>query len=131
MNPFVRHMLICDDVRSRPDNVRKVDVYGLLSTVRPGQQAFPVQLTFCVYVAMTGGRGTGTVQVVVADAETGEANFTGAAHPITFDPDPLKVLGAIFRIRRCPFPHPGLYWVEFRYNGETLARQPLQVREEP
>ena len=33
-----------------------------------------------------------------------------------------------FRILECFFPAPGLYWVEFRYRGKMVARQPLEIR---
>jgi hypothetical protein len=130
VNPFIRHMLLCDDARRRPGEPGKIDVYGLLNTVRAEGAAFPVHLTFCVYLAMTGGRGTGKGRIVVTEADGETRVYEGTVHEITFDPDPLKVLGAIFRIPSCPFPRAGLFWVEFRYNDTMLARQPLLVRGE-
>lgn len=129
MTPFIRHMILCDDARPRASQPGKIDVFGLVNSVTVGG-AFPARVTFCVYLAMTEGRGTGKGQVVVTGADEGETTYEGAVHEIAFDPDPLKVAGAIIRISSCSFATPGLYFVEFRYNGQMLARQPLIVRAE-
>jgi hypothetical protein len=123
-------MLLCDDVRPHPTNPRKVSVYGLINEIRAvgAEAAYPLTHSFSVYLALTAGRGTGEGQIVVASADTGGLVYVGGSHSIVFDPDPLKVKGVIFRITSCSFPQPGLYWVEFRYNGDVIARQPLQVR---
>jgi hypothetical protein len=42
--------------------------------------------------------------------------------------DPLEVVGAMFRIRNCLFQAAGLYWVQFWYNEQMIAQQPLVLR---
>jgi hypothetical protein len=128
--PFVRHMLLCDDVRTNPADPRKVIVYGLVSEVRSmsADATWPLQHSFSIYLALTEGRGTGEARIVVTSADTGQPTYIGRPHRIEFDANPLKVKGVIFRIASCAFPQPGLYWVEFRFNDYTLARQPLLVR---
>ena|SRR2546421_10080877 len=129
--PFVRHMLLCEDVRASASRPRKVNVYGLLSAIRPTGDAaeYPIRHSFCVYLALTEGRGAGEGRIAVVSADTELEIYLGQSHTLTFGPDPLKVLGAVFRIASCSFARPGLYWVEFRYNGSTIARQPLLVGE--
>ncbi|MFO0848036.1 MAG: hypothetical protein U0871_05700 [Gemmataceae bacterium] len=130
MTPFIRHMLLCDDVRPDPTRPRKVVIYGLVSTVRPtASGSYPLTTPLCVYLAMTSGRGHGTAQITVAAADTGERVYSGVPRDLAFDPDPLKVLGVVFRIPACTLPRPGLYWVELRYNGAVLAHQPLTAEE--
>ncbi len=128
--PFVRHMLLCDDVRTSPTNPRKVIVYGLVSEIRSpaGETAYPFHHSLSVYLALTGGRGRGEGQIVIVDGDTEETTYVGDKHIVAFGPDPLQVLGVVFRLPSCSFPQGGLYWVEFRYNNAGVARQPLLVR---
>lgn len=128
MTPFIRHMLLCEAVRPRPADPRKVDVLGLLSSVRVADGAFPAAVSFSVYLATTGGRGSGEARIVVVDADSGAEVYAGDAHRLHFPPDPVQVTGMIFRIPACWLPRPGLYWVEFRYDGTMVSRQPLLVR---
>jgi hypothetical protein len=101
-----------------------------ITEVRPvGEEpAYPLQHSLSVYLALTGGRGSGEGRIVMVNADTGKETYTGQAHTIRFPSDPLKVIGVSFRITSCSFPEPGLYWVEFRYNDLMVARQPLLVR---
>lgn len=48
--------------------------------------------------------------------------------PLVFQRDPLRAYGLVFRIVRCELPSPGLYWVEFRFNGAVLSREPIVVK---
>lgn len=130
IDPVVRHMLVCDDVQPHADFPNKVNVLGLISTVRAvSDPAYPLQVPqLSVYLAVTGGRGTGTATIIVKHADTELVIFRSASHHITLPADPLAVLGLVFRIRDGVFPQPGLYWVEFEYNEKVLTRQPLLVR---
>ena len=126
VTPYVRHMLLCDDVRPNPSDPHKVIVYSLVSEIRStvGITGYPLQHSFAVYLAVTEGRGTGEGQIVIASADNGNESYVGHPHTIVFGNDPLKVHGLIFRLTTCSFPQPGLYWVEFRYNNHTIARDP-------
>jgi len=123
-------MLLCDEVRHDPDNPLKIDVFGLVSTIRAlSDPPFPLRLPqLCTYLQLTGGRGTGQGQIATIHADTDQVAFTSVASALTFGSDPLAVLGVVFRMRDCPFPEPGLYWVQFRYNEKVLAQQALVVR---
>jgi hypothetical protein len=131
MEPIVRHMLLCDDAQPDPGSPRKVNVCGLVSIIQP-EPDIPFPLShpeLCVYLQVTGGRGAGQGRIVAVRADTDQVVFASAAHPITFGPDPLAVLGIVFRIQDCVFPEPGLYWIQFRFNGKTIAYQPLLVKD--
>ena len=130
VDPFIRHMLLCEDVRRDPNNPNKVDVLGLLSTVRAvGEPAFPLHLpVLCVYLEVSGGRGTGQARIDCRQADSGQILFSNPSHALTFSPNPLAVRFLIFRITDCFFAEPGLYWIQFRYNQRILAEQPLVVR---
>lgn len=49
-------------------------------------------------------------------------------HDVTFGADPLEVIGVPFRIRDCSFPYPGMYSIQFWYNGEKVEERPLRLR---
>ena len=82
----------------------------------------------CVYVVFTGGVGRGQVQVVVVDADSGADVFGSPVHEYQHPPDRHAVAAIVFRLQRCVFPRPGLYWVEFRHDGVALNQTPLIVR---
>jgi hypothetical protein len=130
ISPFVRHMLICDDARESPSDPRTINIYGLISQVRPttNPPVYPLTVSFGVYLALTDGRGTGQGQIIVLNSDSGRIVYTGQSHQISFGSDPLMVHGVLFRISSCSFPESGLYWVEFRYNSQMIAREPLLVR---
>lgn len=128
MNPFIRHMLLCEDVRPRRGNPHKLDVFGLIHSIGVDVDALPSSVTFCVYVVMTGGRGNGEGRIVIAEADSETEVYVGDGHPMTFPQDPVQVVGAIFRISAWLISRPGLFWVEFRYNGNMISRQSLVVR---
>jgi len=130
IDPVVRHMLLCEDVRPEPNRPNKVDVLGMIGKVEAvGEPAFPMRLPIlCVYLEVAGGRGTGQARIDCRHADSGRRVFSSLTHTVTFPPDPLAVRSLLFRIRNCTFPAPALYWVQFWYNNRTLAEQPLVVR---
>jgi hypothetical protein len=77
---------------------------------------------------MTEGRGQGEGQIVCVLEETGQKMFETAKRPIPFGPDPLEVVGVPFRVRDCRFPRPGLYSIQFWYDGAKLEERPLRLR---
>ena len=127
--PFVRHMILCEEVVRSPANPLRLDARGLMSYFRsrpPGQ--FPVLAPrLYVYLEVSGGRGTGELQVEVVYADTGEPAFGSPARRYTFPDDPLRVVPLGFDLRGCVFRRPGLYWVEFRHNGRAIEERPLIV----
>jgi hypothetical protein len=112
-------MLVCDDVQTDPANPHKVNVFGLIGTIRSvADPPFPLcHPQLCVYLVLTGGRGTGETTVAVVQADSDRLVFASLPHTLSFGTDPLAVRGLVFRILNGVFPEAGLYWVEFRYNG--------------
>ena len=130
VEPVVRLMLLCDDVRPDPDNPSKINALGLVSTIHSfGEAAFPFRHPqLCVYLQLTGGRGTGEGRIVVVHADSDQTVLRAPLHTLKFGTDPLKVHGVLFRLLGCVFPEPDYYFFEFWYNDKAIARQPLFVR---
>lgn len=130
IDPVVRLMLLCEDVRRDPHKPNKLDILGLINSVEAvGEPPFPVGLpVLCVYLSVTGGRGTGQARIECRHADSGQVVFSGPTHTLSFPPDPLAVRSLVFRMRECLLPSPALYVVQFWYNGKPLAEQPLIVR---
>ncbi|MBX9580623.1 MAG: hypothetical protein K2X87_09975 [Gemmataceae bacterium] len=128
--PIVRQMILCDDVLPSTRRPGDHDALGLIHSVYPDPPGFyPAVLpVLCVYLQLTGGRGSGVGQVVVVEADTGGPVFAGRPHTIDYPPDPLAVVFRVFRVLDCKFPRSGLYWVQFRHDGRELSAQPLVVR---
>ena len=128
--PVVRHMLLCEDVRSDANNPHRVNILGLVSKIEVlSDPPFPLRLPeLCVYLLMTDERGRGQASIVGVHADSGQAVFASPERNLQFGADPLAVVGVIFRIEDCVFPEAGLYWIQFVYNGQVIAQQPLLVR---
>lgn len=128
--PIIRHMLICDDVERAGTDRPKLNVLGVVHTIRakPGQ-SFPLSHTgLCVYLVLTGGVGTGHIQIRITEADSETELFGSPIHEITYPADRHEISGVVLRVERCVFPRPGLYWVEFHHDGHMLRREPVTVR---
>ena len=130
IQPVVRYMLLCDDWRVDPDNGRRVVIIGLISNIDAiDEPAYPLLYPeICVFLVLTDGYGQGQGKIVCVYEETGERVFETRSRPILFGPDPLEIVGVPFRIRDCPFPRPGMYSVQFWYEGELVDERPLRLR---
>ena len=130
VNPVVRHMLLCDDIRPNPSNPNKMDVLGLVSTIHAvAESDYPLHVPMlCVYLEIAGGRGIGQARIDCRQADSGLVMFSSPTHKLNFPPDPRAVRGLAFRLVDCMFPQSGLYWVQFCYNQQILTEQPVVVR---
>lgn len=130
LNPLVRYMILCDDWGTDSANPQRVNIFGLLTNIRPiDQPPYPLfYKELCVFLVLTEGRGTGSGQITCVYEETGQKTFETPRRELSFGTDPLQVVGVPFRIRECPFPRAGLYLVQFWYNGEKLDERPLRLR---
>src|SRR5262245_31104700 len=115
VNPVARYMILCDDFEVDAADSRRINIYGLLSTVLTQQEGhFPYLLPqFSVLLTLTGGRGRGTGQIACVLEETGQQIFMTPNRPIKFPNDPLQVVGLGFRLENCLFPRAGTYLVQF------------------
>ena len=122
-------MFVCEHAEPARNNPRRANVFGVFANViLPGNEAtFPWGFGFSVYAMLTECRGSGTGRIVVTEAETGELIHGGTPQHILLGIDPLEVHGVIFRIPECRLPRPGLYWIEFEFDGAVLWQEPILV----
>jgi hypothetical protein len=127
--PFVRHLIVCEHAEAASHNPRRANLFGVLANVvLPGESAhFPCGFGFSVYVMLSECRGDGVGRIIVSEAESGETIHSGTPHRILVGRDPLEVHGVIFRIYECMLPRPGLYWIEFEFDGAILWQEPILV----
>jgi len=130
VDPVVRYMILCDDMGSAPNNPRRINIFGLLSTIRPQHDPpYPhIRPEFTVFVALTEGRGRGEGRISCVYEENGEEIFRSPTREIAFPDDPLQVVGLRFRVQECRFPRAGRYSVQFWYNDSRLEDRPLLLR---
>ena len=80
---------------------------------------------FCVFLALTDGRGSGSGKIACALRGDRRQDFRDATtSDLRFGPDPIEILGVPFRIRDCVFPHAGLYTVQFWYEDRLIEERP-------
>jgi hypothetical protein len=130
VNPTVRYLIVCEDVQTDPDNPRRVTLVGLLSAIRSVEQPpFPLLYReLCVFLQLTECRGPADGRIEVRHADSDQPVFRTRTRTIPFATDPLEVVGVTFRLRNCMFRAPGLYWIQFWYNEQMIAQQPLVLR---
>lgn len=130
IQPVVRYMLLCEDWHVNPQNERRVTIVGLISNIHAlDVPPYPLRYReLCVFLALTEGRGQGEGQIQCVFEETGQRVFQTPRRPISFGDDPLEVVGIPFRIRDCRFPFPGMYSVQFWYNGVMIEECSLRMR---
>lgn len=128
--PIVRYMLLCEDWQWDENNGRRINIIGLLTNIHAlDDPPYPHRYReFCVFLTLTGGRGSGEGHIVCILEDTEEPVFETRRRAMTFGPDPLEVVGVPFRIRDCTFPRPGRYSIQFWYDGVKLEERPLQLR---
>jgi len=128
--PIVRYMILCEEWRMSLHNPNGVDILGLLSNIHPfGGPLYPVYWgDLCVFLCVTSGFGQGEGHIRCVFEDTEQTIFRTPNRPITFPKDPLKVIAMPFRIRHCVFPYPGLYSIQFWYEGQKIEERPLRVR---
>jgi hypothetical protein len=130
IQPVVRYMVVCEDVQTGPENPRRISLVGLISAIRSLEDPpFPLLYReICVYLLLTECRGPAEGRIAIQHADSGEMVFRGPTRTLSFANDPLEIVGATFRVRNCLFKKAGLYWVQFWYNEQIIAHQPLILR---
>ncbi len=88
---------------------------------------FPTEGKTCsVFGALTNGRGSATIRLVVTRLDNGEVIYE-QEYPIQF-PDPLVVVNAHLRIRTIRFPVEGHYEFVLYVDSDPIAQRTLRVR---
>jgi hypothetical protein len=129
MEPIVRLMVPCEDARPRRGRRNKIDIFGAITVINAPADAFPVRLTFCVYLCLTDGHGGGTGKIVVVNDDSDVIVFDGDERAFDFGNDPTALYASTIAIPLCAFPTPGIYRIEFVYNGTEVGRCFVHVRE--
>lgn len=124
--PYVRHMLLVEDVEINYNNHRKLSLHGLLNNITV--KRYPVRVGFSAFLLMAEGRRPGLGRILVSNATTDDIIYVGSEHPLAFTGDPLQVKAFSFRIVECQFESPRLYWVSFCFNDVLLSQEPLTLR---
>jgi hypothetical protein len=130
VHPTVRYLILCEDVQTDPDNPRRVTLVGLISAIRSLEQPpFPfLYREICDFLQLTECRRPADGRIEVHHADSGQVVFRTRTRTIPFVNDPLEVVGVTFRLRNCLLLEPGLYGVQFWYNEQMIAQQPLLLR---
>src|SRR5690242_5168770 len=125
IKPVVRYMLLCDDWRIDAANNRRITIIGLISNIHAlDDPPFPLlHREMCVFLALTNGHGQGEGNIVCVFESSGNEIFATSSRPIAFGPDPLEVLGVVFRVRDISFPQAGLYSVQFWYEDQLVEER--------
>jgi hypothetical protein len=119
--PRVRAMVVCDGLVPTDEE----GVYNLAGVrTRIWASNFPyIHPLLCVYVQATGHQGAAPCSLTLLQAETDSALFTTPGRQVEFA-GPLDVVCFTWRIRRCRFPRPGLYYFQVHF-GTRLANERL------
>jgi hypothetical protein len=130
VHPTVRYLIVCEDVQTDPENPRRITLVGLISAIRSVEQPpFPLLYReICVFLHLTECRGSAEGRIEIQHADSGQVVFRTRTRTIPLGSDPLEVVGVTFRLRNCLFQEAGLYWVQFWYNEQMIAQQPLLLR---
>ena len=127
MRPDVLYLILCDDARIDPNNLLRINIYGLMTRIRSTAiPPFPVmQPLLSALLVLSGCQGTGLLTLRIVRSEDGSVVFRNRPRPVRFAGDPSESIGITFRVRNCSFPAAGVYWVEIEYDGTILIRQRL------
>jgi hypothetical protein len=131
VTPSVRYLIVCDEVLPDPQRPGKLLIVGLTTLIGwPADGTAPVRLEkLTVLLILTDGRGTGTVQIVCRDEETEDLVFGSPPARISFEgKDPTAHHSVTFNLLDCPFPAPGVYLVQFLFEGALVQEQTVTVR---
>jgi hypothetical protein len=130
VHPTVRYLIVCEDVQTDPDNPRRITLVGLISAILSIEEPpFPLLYReICVFLQLTECRGPADGRIEIQHADSGQVVFRTRTRTIPFPSDPLEVGGVTFRLRNCFFQEPGLYWIQFWYNEQMIAQQPLVLK---
>jgi hypothetical protein len=131
LEPKVRQMVLCEDARRRKGSRGKFDLLGVINIVQAPAHAFPMHLSFTVYLCLTEARGSGTGAIVITNEDTDEEVYVGESHQLQFGADPIALGSVTLRVPLCLLPEPGLYRIDFVYNETVIGSHSLLVRETP
>lgn len=123
--PVARPLILCQDVLA-PASGGTNHFIHVCDAFRP-QGGYPYQRPeFCVVVQLADGTGNVPTVVRIVEADSQAEIFRTTDHVIRF-PNRHTSVRAVFRLRNCVFPRPGLYWVELLCHGQFMTDQVLHL----
>jgi hypothetical protein len=123
--PVAKPIVLCNDVFSDPAS-RNVHLIGVFDSIRPSEPYPHLHPEFCVFLQLSDAVGTVTAVVNIVEAASEDILFQTAKFSLKFA-HRLGVMRALFRIRNCSFPEPGVYWIEVFCNDRFLVDCRLQL----
>jgi hypothetical protein len=126
LQPVAKSMILCEDVLPGPPGTANVHLMNVFSAIRPrSTPPYPFRLAqLCVFLQLTDAEGEAPGQIVARRAESDHVLFASQKNHIRFE-DRLQSKWVLFRITDCPFPGPGLYFIEFHCADRWVADQPV------
>jgi hypothetical protein len=84
MKPETLYLILCDEVRTDPNNYHRINIFGLNTTVRStASPPFPVvHSLLCALLVLTGGQGSGELVLRIFHGQTGRVIFRNPPHPL-------------------------------------------------
>jgi hypothetical protein len=126
--PRVQAMVVCDRAK---ESESELDVFRLLG-VRSSIQAasFPAfHPRLCAFAQISGHQGEAYCHVEVIRIDTDEEIAHTSPKKLTFR-GPTFIVPAVFRMRNCVFPAPGLYYVQVYNERKLITERPLRLLQE-
>ena len=122
--PRVHALLVCDEIQQISGQPSVFNLLGVRVKIRA--RHFPhLQPLLRVYMQMSGRQGTASCHVKVVEAATDSTLSETAEQQVPLE-GPLRLIPVRWRIRRCSFPQPGLYYVQ-AYCGQQLLQERMLV----
>ena len=100
-------MLLAEDFVIDPADHRQVTIVNLRATYRVLDEYPALMEEICCVLAVTDGRGEGSIRIMCVDEESERPVFASEIHRVNLGKDPLELTIIPFRIRECRFPKPG------------------------
>jgi hypothetical protein len=129
--PRARYMILCDEVLKDEQRPGKLTIVGLTSLVNwPLGAKTVVHLDRLVaLLILTDGHGAGMGRILCVNEETGVPVFGSPPRRISFEgKDPSGHYGVTFKLLDVRFPAPGVYSVQFSFDGSLVHEQVVTVR---
>jgi hypothetical protein len=123
--PVLKAFVLCDEISDSASGSGQKDLRGAGLSVIRAYGEFPIKRTFWVYIQIADQKSDGTIQLVLTRADSGRS------HPFRIinvtNPDRLIAMVFDIRLFECILPLPGVYFLEFWYDGVWLLDQRFEV----
>jgi hypothetical protein len=126
--PRVQAMVLCDSLRESDEEADVFNLTGVRAVLEVA--SFPAQYPrLCVFLHMSGHQGEALCHVEVNRIGVDQVIFRAATKTVSFK-HPTTVVPVEFRVPRCVFPAPGVYFVLVFNEDKLIGERPLQLRQE-